>query len=89
MIIPSHSLLTQTAVVTLLPQRHALELIQQPAPVVCQHLGVLDALARPVLIPPADVVLRRLECDELISQALLDKDAAVVLLNNRLLVLLP
>lgn len=70
-----------------LPKGHALQLIQQTAPVVGQHLGVLDSLARPVLVPAADVVLRRLERDELVADALLDENGPVVLLNNRFLVL--
>jgi hypothetical protein len=63
----------------LVTRRHTLQLVQQPPPVVRQHLAVLDALLRPVLIPARDVVLRRLEVAQLVAQALLDEDGAVVL----------
>ena len=79
--------LVALAVAALLAQRHALELVEEPAPVVRQHFGVLDPLARPVLVPPANVVLRGLEGDELVAEALLDKDATIVLLDDRLFVL--
>lgn len=65
----------------LLAKRHPLQLIQQAAPVVRQHLGVLDPLAGPVLVPAANVVLRRLEREKLVADALLYEDAAVVLLD--------
>ena len=66
----------------LVTQGHALELVQETAPVVRQHLGVLDSFPCPVLIPAADVVLRRLESDELVSDTLLDKDRPVMLLDD-------
>jgi hypothetical protein len=69
------------------PKRHALQLIQQPSPIISQHLGVLDPFSRPVLVPATDVVLCRLESDELVADALLDKNGPIVLLNNGLLVL--
>lgn len=71
----------------LVAQRHALELIEQPSPVVSKHLCVLDSLSSPVLVPAADVVLRRLERDQFVADALLDKDGTVMLLDNGFLVL--
>lgn len=73
--------------INLISQRHALQLVKQPAPIVRQHLGVFDTLASPVLIPPANVVLRSLESDEFVTNALLDKDGAVMLVDNGFFVL--
>ena len=72
----------------LITQGHALKLIQQSAPVVGQHLCVLDSLAGPVLVPAADVVYRILENDEFVADAVLYKDGTVVLVDNGLLVLI-
>lgn len=70
-----------------LPQRHPLQLIHQPPPVIREHLGVLDPLLRPVLAPPRHVVLRRLEVAQLVADALLYEDGAVVLADDALFVL--
>lgn len=67
---------------TLVTQRHAVELIQQPSPVVSKHLSILDSLAGPVLVPSTDVVLSSLEDDEFVADTLLDKDGSIVLLDN-------
>lgn len=72
----------------LVAEGHALELVKEAAPVVRQHLRVLDALLRPVLVPPADVVLRLLEVDQLVPHALLDEHRPVVLCHDRFFVLL-
>lgn len=72
----------------LVSQGYALKLVEEPAPVIRQHLRVLDALLGPVLVPPRDVVLSGLEGDELVADALLDEDGAVVLVDDGLLVLL-
>lgn len=66
---------------------HALEPVQEPTPVVCQHLRVLDALLSPVLVPTGDVVLRRLERDELVTKAFFDEHGPIVLVDDGFLVL--
>lgn len=71
----------------LVARRHTLQLVQQTPPVIGQHLAVLDALLRPVLVPARDVVLRRLEVHQLITEALLDEDGPVVLCDDGFLVL--
>lgn len=50
----------------LVTRRHPLQLVQQPPPVISQQLGELDPLLRPVLVPPRDMVLRRLEVYQLV-----------------------
>lgn len=72
----------------LITKRHALECVQEPPPIVCQHLRILHALLGPILTPAGDVILRGLEGDELVTDALLDKDGAVVLVDDRFFVLL-
>ena len=72
---------------SLVPERHAFQVIQQTAPVVGEHLGILDSLLRPVLIPPRYIVLRVLEVGKLVAEAFLDEDRSVVLVDNRLLIL--
>lgn len=78
---------SQRAVGRLLTQRHAVKLVEQSAPVVGQHLGVLDPLLRPVLVPTRHMVLGVLEVDELVADALLDEDGPVVLVYDGFLVL--
>lgn len=72
----------------LVTQRHALEVIEEAAPVVGKHLRVLDSLLGPVLVPPGDVVLSVLEVNKLVPDALLHEHGTIVLVHNRLLVLL-
>lgn len=72
---------------SLVPERHALQVIQQTPPVVGEHLGILDPLLRPVLVPPRHVVLRVLKVNKLVAETLLDEHGPVVLVDNRLLVL--
>ena len=69
------------------PYRHALELVIELPPVICLQLRVFHPLLRPVLVPPADLVLRVLEVRQFVTQALLDEYTARMLRNNRLLVL--
>ena len=71
----------------LVSEGHALELVEESSPVVREHLRVLDPLLRPVLVPPADLILRLLEVDQLVPKALLDEHGPVVLVDDRLLVL--
>ena len=71
----------------LVAERHAIQLVEQAAPVVGQHFAVLDALLGPVLVPARDVVLRLLEVDELVADALAHKHGAVVLVHDALFVL--
>lgn len=71
----------------LVARRHTLQLVQQTPPVIGQHLAVLDALLRPVLVPARNVVLRRLEIHQFVAQALLDEDRPVVLCDDGFLVL--
>jgi hypothetical protein len=56
-------------------------------PVIGLQLRILYTLLCPLLVPPADMILRLLEKDEFISNTLLDKHATSVLSNNGLLVL--
>lgn len=72
----------------LVTQRHALELVEKPPPVVGQHLRVLDALLGPILVPAGHVVLRGLEGNELIADTLFDEDGAVVLVDDGFFVLM-
>ena len=72
----------------LFAERHPIQLIQQATPVVSEHFGVLDSLLCPVLIPPRNMILGVLEVDELVTDTLLDKHGAVVLIDNGFLVLL-
>lgn len=71
----------------LISQGHALERVQKTAPVIGQHLGILDSLAGPVLVPARDVELGALEGNELVTQAFPDKDGPVVLVDNGFLIL--
>lgn len=71
----------------LITKRHTIKLIEQPPPVIREHLRVLDALLGPILVPAADMVLGLLEEDELVADALLDEDRAVVLVHDGFLVL--
>jgi hypothetical protein len=74
-------------IIILFPERHALQLVEQSPPVVSQHLRVLDAFLGPVLVPAADVVLRLLEEDELVADALTDEHGTVVLVYDAFLIL--
>ena len=69
-------------------QGHALEAVHEAAPVVGQHLGVLDALLGPVLVPARHIILGVLEVNKLVANALLNEDRSVVLVDDRFLVLL-
>lgn len=71
----------------LLAQRHSLDLFAKRPPVVRLELRILDTLLAPVLMQLAGVILRVLEVEQLVADALLDEDAAGVLLHDRLLVL--
>ena len=72
----------------LLPKRHRLHLIRQTPPIVRMQLGVLDQLLAPVLVQATDVVLGALEESELMQETFLDEDAASVLGDNGLFVLI-
>ena len=72
----------------LIPQRHVLDFLAEPAPIIRLELRVLDALLAPVLMGPADMVLRELEIGQFVADALLDEDASGVLVDDGLLVLL-
>ena len=56
-------------------------------PVVGLQLGILYTLLCPVLVPPTDVVLRLLEKDKLISNALFDKHTTSMLSDDGFFVL--
>jgi hypothetical protein len=68
-------------------QRHPLNTIHQRPPAIRLQLSVLDALLRPVLMRPRDPPDHALEEDDLVAHALLDEDAARVLVDDGLLVL--
>lgn len=72
----------------LIRSRHTLHLLAQRPPIIRLQLRVLDALLAPFLMQPADVVLRLLEEEQLVADALFDEDAAGVLLDYGFLVLL-
>ena len=71
----------------LIAQRHALNGIHAPAPIIRQQLRVLDPLLRPVLVQARDAVLAVLEIQQFVAQALEDEDAAGVLGDDGLFVL--
>jgi len=71
----------------LFAKRHVLKFLGQLLPVVGLHLRILHTLLCPVLIPPADMKLRLLEEDKLISDAFFDEHSTGVLGNNRLFIL--
>jgi hypothetical protein len=66
----------------LVSKGHAFQLIEKPPPVVCQHLRVFDPLLRPVLVPPANVILRLLKVHKFVPDAFLDEDGPIVLVDN-------
>ena len=72
---------------TLVSHRHVFDFITQCSPIVGLQFGILDSLLGPVLVQSTDMILRLLEKGQFIANAFLDKDAAGVLVNNRLLVL--
>lgn len=84
LILPSHKVNSNKHLIT---ERHALQLLMKLLPIICLHLRVLYALLRPVLVPAAHMILRLLEEDELITDALLDKYSSSMLSHNRFLVL--
>ena len=71
----------------LIAQRHPLDLLTQRSPVVRLELCILDPFLAPILMQSADMILRLLEEEQLVPDALLDKDAAGMLVNDRLLIL--
>lgn len=66
----------------LLPRRHPLHFITQSPPVIRLQLRIFDSLLTPVLVQTTDMVLARLEMDELVTNALLDEHAARMLLHD-------
>jgi hypothetical protein len=68
--------------------RHALQLVIELPPVISLQLRVFHSLLCPVLVPPADLILRVLEVRQFVTQTFLDEYATRMLRNNRLLVLL-
>lgn len=72
---------------TLLPKRHSFHLFTECAPVVSLQLRIPDPFLTPIHMQLADVILRLLKVDNLVSNALLDEHAARVLRDDRLLVL--
>lgn len=71
----------------LLPGRHALDFITELSPVISLEFRIFDPLLAPVLVEATDVILALLEMAELISDTLLDENAACMLLYNGLFVL--
>lgn len=71
----------------LVSHRHVFDFVTQCSPVVGLQFCILDSLLCPVLMQSTDMILRLLEKGELVANTLLDKDAAGVLVNNRLLIL--
>jgi len=69
-------------------QRHTLNTIHQSPPAIRLQLGILDALLRPLLMRPGNPPDHALEEDDLVAHAFLDEDAARVLVDDGLLVLL-
>lgn len=67
--------------------RHALDLLTERSPIVGLQLRILDALLAPLLVQPRDVVLALLEEKKLITDALLDENAAGMLLHDGFFVL--
>jgi hypothetical protein len=72
---------------SLVALRHALHRVRQRAEILHLQLRRLDSLLRPILMQPADVVLRALEEEQFVAHALLDEDAAGVLVDDGLFVL--
>jgi hypothetical protein len=70
-----------------LAEGHALHLVSQLPPIVRLQFRVLDALSGPVLVQTRDLELRGLEVDYLVTDALLDEDAARMLIDDGLFVL--
>ena len=66
---------------------HSFYLFTESSPIICLKFGIFDSLLTPVLMQAADVVLAVLEVKKLVTNAFFDKDAASMLLHNRLLVL--
>ena len=64
---------------TLLPKWHSFHLLTECSPVVGLQLRILDPFLTPVYLQLANVVLRLLEVDDLVSNALLDKETSCVL----------
>ncbi len=81
------SVIPRSLLLHLFAQGHSFQLVQQSPPVIRQQLSILDPFLCPILVPPRNVVLRALEGDELVADALLDKYGVVVLLHDRFLVL--
>lgn len=66
----------------LIPNWHALQLFMQLLPVVGLQFGIFHEFLSPVLVPAADVVLRLLEVNELVSYALFNEDVSSVLSHD-------
>ena len=73
--------------ITSFPQRHSLQLLAECSPIVGLQLSVLDPFLTPVHMQLADVILRLLEVNNLVANALLDENTSCVLCDDRLLVL--
>ncbi len=71
----------------LIAQRHALKFFMQLPPVVCLQLSILYTLLCPILVPPADMVLRMLEVNKFVAYTFFNKNTTSVLRDYRLLVL--
>lgn len=68
-------------------KRHPLNPINQPSPAIRLQLRILNPLLRPLLMQPRNPRNRALEKHNLVPHALLDKNSARVLVDDRLLVL--
>ena len=72
----------------LFADRHILDLLAQCPPIVRLQLRILDELLAPVLMKLANMVLRLLEEDQLVPDALFDEYAPSMLVDDGLLVLI-
>jgi hypothetical protein len=71
-----------------IPQRHPLNPIDQRPPTISLQLSVLHPLLRPLLMRPRNPPDHALEKQDLVAHAFADEDAARVLVDDRLFVLL-
>ena len=69
------------------PQRHMLDILVEPPPIVRLELRILDALLAPILMQSTHLILRVLEIDQLIANTFHDEYTSGVLVDDGLLVL--
>ena len=71
----------------LVAQRHMLNLLVEPSPIIGLELRIFDAFLAPILMQSTHLILRLLEIDQLIANAFHNEHASSMLIDDGLLVL--